>query len=115
MPLLPYPDRNAPSVEKHLFCFVLDCPALGCAPVHLRGAGVVQECVPRGVGPRRRQAVEVVGGSIDMSKISNWRQMWDQLFHGFHVEYQRILTSLTRAEKKQGRKLLLNNNKAGFR
>jgi hypothetical protein len=32
---------------------------------------------------------------LDMGDISNWRQMWDQLFQGFHAEYERIRKHLT--------------------
>ena len=48
---------------------------------------------------------------LSMSDTSNWSQMWDQLFAGFHSEYGRILSTLQACEKtgKTPRMLPLNS------
>ena len=46
---------------------------------------------------------------LDMSKISAWRQMWDQLFKGFHAEYVRIYRSLSHSASKYKVKFSIND------
>ena len=46
---------------------------------------------------------------LDMSKISGWRQMWDQLFKGFHAEYVRIFRSLAQSSRSMKMKMPINN------
>ena len=45
---------------------------------------------------------------LAMSDTSGWAQMWDQLFKGFHAEYNRILKTWKIGEKRKNRQLVLN-------